>query len=180
MTKEEFRKLSNTKKVEFLNGYLGRTKSCDSENEFVWAFAVRNTNCKKVDNKYIELSAEELEELKKNEKQKQKKVKKEKEKETVSQFTDEEVKQLKELLAKKDQIIEFANDYKLGALLNLGKNKFEVMNNLKVGEKENKCYRMNKDLLEQLQELKQKYGGTESDLINYALYRFLESEKNGF
>lgn len=178
MTKEEFRKLSNTKKVEFLNRYLGRTKSCDSENEFVWAFAVRNTNCKKVDNKYIELSEEELKELKQNEKPKPKKVKKEKE--TVSQFTDEEVKQLKELLAKKDQIIEFANDYKLGALLNLGKNKFEVMNNLKIGEKENKCYRINKNLLEQLQELKQKYGGTESDLINYALYRFLESEQNGF
>ena len=60
------------------------------------------------------------------------------------------------------------------------KNKFEIMNNLKVCEKENKCYRINKDLLEQLQELKQKYGGTESDLINYALYRFLESEQNGF
>lgn len=180
MTKEEFRELSTAKKIQFLNGYLGRTKSCDNENEFVWAFAVRNTPCKKVDNKYVELSAEELEELKKNEKPKQKKVKKEKEKEIVSQFTSEEVKKLKELLEKKDQIIEFTNDYKLGALLNLGKNKFEVMNNLKVSEKENKCYRMNKDLLEQLQELKQKYGGTESDLINYALYRFLESEQNGF
>lgn len=178
MTKEEFRKLSNTEKVKFLNGYLGRTKSCNSENEFVWAFAVRNTDCKKVDNKFVELSEEELEELNKNEKPKTKKVKKEKE--TVSQFTDEEVKQLRELLSKKDQIVEFTNDYKLGALLNLGKNKFEVMNNLKVSEKENKCYRMNKKLLEQLQELKQKYGGTESDLINYALYRFLESEKNGF
>ena len=172
MTKEEFRKLSNTKKVEFLNGYLGRTKSCNSENEFVWAFAVRNTDCKKV-----ELSEEELEELKKNEKPKQKKVKEKKE--TVNQFTDEEVKQLKELLLKKDQIIEFTNDYKLGALLNLGKNKFEVMNNLKVSEKENKCYRINTDLLEQLQGLKQKFGGSESDLVNYALYRFLESERNG-
>lgn len=177
MTKEEFRELSNVKKVEFLNGYLGRTKACDNENEFVWAFAVRNTDCKKVDNKYIELSSEELEELKKNEKPKQKKVKKEKE--VVSQFTSEEVKQLKELLSKKDQIIEFANDYKLGTLLNLGKNKFEVMNNLKVGEKENKCYRINTDLLEQLQDLKQKFGGSESDLVNYALYRFLESERNG-
>lgn len=178
MTKDEFRKLSNAERINFLNGYLGRTKDCDSENQFVWAFAVRNTDCKKVDNKYVQLSTEELEELKKNEKPKQKKVKKEKE--TVSQFTDEEVKQLRELLSKKNQIIEFANDYKLGALLNLGKNKFEIMNNLKVGEKENKCYRINKDLLEQLQKLKQKYGGTESDLINYALYRFLESEKNGF
>lgn len=178
MTKDEFRKLSNAERINFLNGYLGRTKACDKENEFVWAFAVRNTDCKKVDNKYVELSAEELEELKKNEKPKQKKVKKEKE--IVSQFTSEEVAKLKELLEKKDQIIEFANDYKLGALLNLGKNKFEIMNNLKVGEKENKCYRINKDLLEQLQELKQKYGGTESDLINYALYRFLESEQNGF
>lgn len=177
MTKDEFRKLSNAERINFLNGYLGRTKICDKENEFVWAFAVRNTDCKKVDNKYVQLSAEELEELKKNEKPKQKKVKKEKE--IVSQFTSEEVAKLKELLEKKDQIIEFANDYKLGALLNLGKNKFEIMNNLKVGEKENKCYRINKDLLEQLQELKQKYGGTESDLINYALYRFLESEKNG-
>ena len=178
MTKNEFRKLSNAERINFLNGYLGRTKVCDKENEFVWAFAVRNTDCKKVDNKYVELSAEELEELKKNEKPKQKKVKKEKE--IVSQFTSEEVEKLKELLEKKDQIIEFANDYKLGALLNLGKNKFEIMNNLKVCEKENKCYRINKDLLEQLQELKQKYGGTESDLINYALYRFLESEQNGF
>lgn len=178
MTKDEFRKLSNAERINFLNGYLGRTKICDKENEFVWAFAVRNTDCKKVDNKYVQLSAEELEELKKNEKPKQKKVKKEKE--IVSQFTSEEVAKLKELLEKKDQIIEFANDYKLGALLNLGKNKFEIMNNLKVGEKENKCYRINKDLLEQLQELKQKYGGTESDLINYALYRFLESEQNGF
>lgn len=178
MTKDEFRKLSNAERINFLNGYLGRTKSCDKENEFVWAFAVRNTDCKKVDNKYTELSAEELEELKKNEKQKQKKVKKEKE--TVNQFTSEEVKQLKELLSKKDQIIEFANDYKLGTLLNLGKNKFEVMNNLKVSEKENKCYRINTDLLEQLQGLKQKFGGSESDLVNYALYRFLESEKNGF
>jgi hypothetical protein len=177
MTKEEFRKLSNTKKVEFLNGYLGRTKSCNSENEFVWAFAVRNTDCKKVDNKFVELSEEELEELNKNEKQKPKKVKEKKE--TVNQFTDEEVKQLKELLLKKDQIIEFTNDYKLGALLNLGKNKFEVMNNLKVSEKENKCYRINTDLLEQLQGLKQKFGGSESDLVNYALYRFLESERNG-
>lgn len=177
MTKEEFRELSNAKKVEFLNGYLGRTKACDSENEFVWAFAVRNTPCKKVNNQYVELSEEELKELKKNEKPKQKKVKKEKE--VVSQFTSEEVKQLKELLEKKEQIIEFANDYKLGALLNLGKNKFEVMNNLKVGEKENKCYRINTDLLEQLQGLKQKFGGSESDLVNYALYRFLESEKNG-
>lgn len=177
MTKEEFRRLSNTKKVEFLNGYLGRTKSCNSENEFVWAFAVRNTDCKKVDNKFVELSEEELEELNENEKQKPKKVKNEKE--VVSQFTSEEVKQLKEILEKKDQIIEFANDYKLSALLNLRKNKFEVMNNLKVGEKENKCYRINKDLLEQLQGLKQKFGGSESDLINYALYRFLESEKNG-
>ena len=177
MTNEEFRKLSNTKKVEFLNGYLGRTKSCNSENEFVWAFAVRNTDCKKVDNKFVELSEEELEELKKNEKPKQKKVKEKKE--TVNQFTDEEVKQLKELLLKKDQIIEFTNDYKLGALLNLGKNKFEVMNNLKVSEKENKCYRINTDLLEQLQGLKQKFGGSESDLVNYALYRFLESERNG-
>ena len=174
MTKEEFRKLSNTKKVEFLNRYLGRTKSCNSENEFVWAFAVRNTDCKKVDNKFVELSEEEL---KKNEKPKQKKVKEKKE--TVNQFTDEEVKQLKELLLKKDQIIEFTNDYKLGALLNLGKNKFEVMNNLKVSEKENKCYRINTDLLEQLQGLKQKFGGSESDLVNYALYRFLESERNG-
>ena len=178
MTKDEFRKLSNTQKVEFLNGYLGRTKVCDKENEFVWAFAVRNTDCKKVDNKYTELSAEELEELKQNEKPKQKKVKKEKE--TVSQFTDEEVKQLKELLSKKDQIVEFANDYKLGTLLNLGKNKFEVMNNLRIGEKENKCYRINTDLLEQLQDLKQKFGGSESDIVNYALYRFLESEKDGF
>lgn len=177
MTKDEFRKLSNAERINFLNGYLGRTKTCDKENEFVWAFAVRNTDCKKVDNKYVQLSAEELEELKKNEKPKTKKVKEKKE--VVSQFTSEEVTQLKELLAKKNQIIEFANDYKLGTLLNLGKNKFEVMNNLKVCEKENKCYRMNKDLLEQLQELKQKYGGTESDLINYALYRFLESEKNG-
>lgn len=177
MTKEEFRRLSNTKKVEFLNGYLGRTKSCNSENEFVWAFAVRNTDCKKVDNKFVELSEEELEELNKNEKQKLKKVKEKKE--TVNQFTDEEVKQLKELLLKKDQIIEFTNDYKLGALLNLGKNKFEVMNNLKVSEKENKCYRINTDLLEQLQGLKQKFGGSESDLVNYALYRFLESERNG-
>lgn len=177
MTKDEFRKLSNAERINFLNGYLGRTKACDKENEFVWAFAVRNTNCKKVDNKYTELSAEELEELKKNEKQKQKKVKKEKE--TVNQFTSEEVKQLKELLSKKDQIIEFANDYKLGTLLNLGKNKFEVMNNLKVSEKENKCYRINTDLLEQLQGLKQKFGGSESDLVNYALYRFLESERNG-
>ena len=178
MTKEEFRKLSNTKKVEFLNGYLGRTKSCNSENEFVWAFAVRNTDCKKVDNKFVELSKEELEELNKNEKQKPKKVKEKKE--TVNQFTDEEVTQLKELLLKKDQIIEFTNDYKLGALLNLGKNKFEVMNNLKVSEKENKCYRINTDLLEQLQGLKQKFSGSESDLVNYALYRFLESERNGF
>lgn len=178
MTKEEFRELSTTKKIQFLNGYLGRTKLCNNENEFVWAFAVRNTPCKKVDNKYVELSAEELEELKKNEKPKQKKVKKEKE--IVSQFTSEEVKQLKELLAKKDQIIEFTNDYKLGALLNLGKNKFEVMNNLRIGEKENKCYRINTDLLEQLQDLKQKFGGSESDIVNYALYRFLESEKNGF
>lgn len=177
MTKEEFRELSTAKKIQFLNGYLGRTKSCDNENEFVWAFAVRNTPCKKVDNKYVELSAEELEELKKNEKPKQKKVKKEKE--IVSQFTSEEVKKLKELLSKKDQIIEFTNDYKLGALLNLGKNKFEVMNNLKVSEKENKCYRINTDLLEQLQGLKQKFGGSESDLVNYALYRFLESERNG-
>lgn len=177
MTKDEFRKLSNAERINFLNGYLGRTKACDKENEFVWAFAVRNTNCKKVDNKYTELSAEELEELKKNEKQKQKKVKKEKE--TVNQFTSEEVKQLKELLSKKDQIIEFANDYKLGTLLNLGKNKFEIMNNLKVSEKENKCYRINTDLLEQLQGLKQKFGGSESDLVNYALYRFLESERNG-
>lgn len=177
MTKDEFRKLSNTERINFLNGYLGRTKACDKENEFVWAFAVRNTDCKKVNNKYVELSAEELEELKKNEKPKTKKVKKEKE--TVSQFTDEEVKQLKELLSKKDQIIEFTNDYKLGALLNLGKNKFEVMNNLKVSEKENKCYRINTDLLEQLQGLKQKFGGSESDLVNYALYRFLESERNG-
>lgn len=178
MTKEEFRELSTAKKIQFLNGYLGRTKSCDNENEFVWAFAVRNTPCKKVDNKYVELSAEELEELKKNEKPKQKKVKKEKE--IVSQFTSEEVKKLKELLEKKDQIIEFTNDYKLGALLNLGKNKFEVMNNLRIGEKENKCYRINIDLLEQLQDLKQKFGGSESDIVNYALYRFLESEKNGF
>lgn len=178
MTKEEFRELSTAKKIQFLNGYLGRTKSCDNENEFVWAFAVRNTPCKKVDNKYVELSAEELEELKKNEKPKQKKVKKEKE--IVSQFTSEEVKKLKELLEKKDQIIEFTNDYKLGALLNLGKNKFEVMNNLRIGEKENKCYRINTDLLEQLQDLKQKFGGSESDIVNYALYRFLESEKNGF
>lgn len=178
MTKEEFRELSTAKKIQFLNGYLGRTKSCDNENEFVWAFAVRNTPCKKVDNKYVELSAEELEELKKNEKPKQKKVKKEKE--IVSQFTSEEVKKLKELLEKKDQIIEFTNDYKLGTLLSIGKNKFEVMNNLKVGEKENKCYRINTDLLEQLQDLKQKFGGSESDIVNYALYRFLESEKNGF
>lgn len=178
MTKDEFRELSNAEKVEFLNGYLGRTKACNSENEFVWAFAVRNTDCKKVDNQFIELSKEELEELKKNEKPKQKKVKKEKE--VVSQFTSEEVKQLKELLSKKDQIIEFANDYKLGALLSIGKNKFEVMNNLRIGEKENKCYRINTDLLEQLQGLKQKFGGSESDLINYALYRFIESEKNGF
>lgn len=177
MTKEEFRELSTAKKIQFLNGYLGRTKSCDNENEFVWAFAVRNTPCKKVDNKYVELSAEELEELKKNEKPKQKKVKKEKE--IVSQFTSEEVKKLKELLEKKDQIIEFTNDYKLSALLNLRKNKFEVMNNLKIGEKENKCYRINTDLLEQLQGLKQKFGGSESDLVNYALYRFLESERNG-
>lgn len=178
MTKDEFRKLSNAERINFLNGYLGRTKVCDKENEFVWAFAVRNTDCKKVDNKYVELSAEELKELEQNEKPKQKKMKKEKE--AVSQFTSEEVKQLKELLAKKDQIIEFANDYKLGALLNLGKNKFEVMNNLKIGEKENKCYRINTNLLEQLQGLKQKFGGSESDIVNYALYRFLESEKNGF
>lgn len=178
MTKDEFRKLSNAERINFLNGYLGRTKVCDKENEFVWAFAVRNTACKKVDNKYVELSAEELKELKQNEKPKQKKVKKEKE--TVSQFTDEEVRLLKELLEKKDQIIEFTNDYKLGTLLSIGKNKFEVMNNLKVGEKENKCYRINTDLLEQLQDLKQKFGGSESDIVNYALYRFLESEKNGF
>lgn len=180
MTKDEFRKLSNAKKVEFLNGYLGRTKDCDKENEFVWAFAVRNTDCKKVDNKYIELSAEELKELKQNEKPKQKQKKVKKEKEVTNQFTSEEVKQLKELLEKKDQIIELANDYKLGALLNLGKNKFEIMNNLKVCEKENKCYRINTNLLEQLQGLKQKFGGSESDIVNYALYRFLESEKNGF
>lgn len=177
MTKDEFRKLSNAERINFLNGYLGRTKICDKENEFVWAFAVRNTDCKKVDNKYVQLSAEELEELKKNEKPKTKKVKEKKE--MVSQFTSEEVTQLKELLVKKDQIIEFANDYKLGTLLNLGKNKFEVMNNLKVSEKENKCYRINTDLLEQLQGLKQKFGGSESDLVNYALYRFLESERNG-
>ena len=54
------------------------------------------------------------------------------------------------------------------------------MNNLRIGEKENKCYRINIDLLEQLQDLKQKFGGSESDIVNYALYRFLESEKNGF
>lgn len=178
MTKDEFRKLSNAERINFLNGYLGRTKVCDKENEFVWAFAVRNTDCKKVDNKYVELSAEELKELEQNEKPKQKKMKKEKE--AVSQFTSEEVKQLKELLAKKDQIIEFANDYKLSSLLNLGKNKFEVMNNLRIEEKENKCYRINTDLLEQLQDLKQKFGSSESDIVNYALYRFLESEKNGF
>ena len=70
MTKDEFRKLSNAERINFLNGYLGRTKICDKENEFVWAFAVRNTDCKKVDNKYVQLSAEELEELKKKEKTK--------------------------------------------------------------------------------------------------------------
>lgn len=163
MKKDEYLSLTNDDKIEFLNSYLGRTKDCKKENEFVWAYATKHCDQKydKEQKRYVALSEEEIQiESKSNLK---------------SQFNDEEIDVLKKIINSSKNLLELANDYKLGQYLEFSKNKYEIMHNLSVQEKSSKCFRVSNDLLEQVVELKDKLQVSDTDLINYALYLLVNS-----
>lgn len=175
MKKEEYLSLTNSEKIEFLNKYLGRTKDCKTENEFVWAYATKHSFQKydKDQKKYVELSEDEIQI------QKQKEVEensnKEVKKKSNNQFNDEEVESLKKLIKASDNLLDLSDDYKLGQYLKFSKNRYEVMHNLSVQEKSSKCFRVSKELLKQVDTLKEQYKVSDTDIINYALYLLVNS-----
>lgn len=175
MKKEEYLSLSNEEKIDFLNNYLGRTKACKEENDFVWAFATSHSYHKfdKDNKKYIVLSDAEIEIKKQSDKEKNNN-KKDSPKKT-NQFNDEEVESLKKLIKVCDNILDLSSDYTLGQYLKFSKNKFEVIHDLSVQEKSSKCFRVSNMLMEQVNELKDKYQVSDTDLINYALYLLVNS-----
>lgn len=175
MKKEEYLSLSNEEKIDFLNRYLGRTKDCKEENDFVWAFATGHSYHKydKGTKKYVTLSADEIEIQKQNDEEKIKS--KEVKKQSNNQFNDEEVESLKKLIKASENILDLSDDYKLGQYLKFAKNKYEVMHDLSVQEKSSKCFRVSKELMEQVDKLKEQYKISDTDIINYALYLLVNS-----
>lgn len=175
MNKEEYLSLSNNEKIDFLNRYLGRTKNCKEENDFVWAFATGHSYHKydKDNKKYVALSDDEIEIQKQKdaEKSKNKEVK---QKES-NQFNIEEVESLKKLVKISKNLLDLSSDYELGQYLKFSKNKYEVMHDLSVQEKSSKCFRVSNELMERVAELREKYGVSDTDLINYALYLLVNS-----
>lgn len=175
MNKEEYLSLSNKEKIDFLNRYLGRTKNCKEENDFVWAFATGHSYHKydKDNKKYVALSDDEIEIQKQKdaEKSKNKEVK---QKES-NQFNIEEVESLKKLVKASKNLLDLSSDYELGQYLKFSKNKYEVMHDLSVQEKSSKCFRVSNELMEQVAGLREKYGVSDTDLINYALYLLVNS-----
>lgn len=175
MKKEEYLLLSNEEKISFLNGYLGRTKDCKEENDFVWAFATSHSYHKydKDNKKYVSLSADEIEIQK--QKEVEKNSNKEVKKKSNNQFNDEEVESLKKLIKVSENLLDLSSDYELGQYLKFAKNKYEVMHNLSVQEKSSKCFRVSKELLKQVDTLKEQYKVSDTDIINYALYLLVNS-----
>lgn len=173
MKKEEYLSLTNSEKIEFLNKYLGRTKDCKTENEFVWAYATKHAFQKydKDQKKYVKLSEDEIQKQKEVEKNSNKEVKKK----SNNQFNDEEVESLKKLIKASDNLLDLSDDYKLGQYLKFSKNRYEVMHNLSVQEKSSKCFRVSKELLKQVDTLKEQYKVSDTDIINYALYLLVNS-----
>lgn len=173
MKKEEYLLLTNSEKIEFLNKYLGRTKDCKTENEFVWAYATKHAFQKydKDQKKYVELSEDEIQKQKEVEKNSNKEVKKK----SNNQFNDEEVESLKKLIKVSENLLDLSSDYELGQYLKFAKNKYEVMHNLSVQEKSSKCFRVSKELLKQVDTLKEQYKVSDTDIINYALYLLVNS-----
>lgn len=175
MKKEEYLSLTNSEKIEFLNKYLGRTKYCKTENEFVWAYATKHAFQKydKDQKKYVELSEDEIQIQK--QKEVEKNSNKEVKKKSNNQFNDEEVESLKKLIKASDNLLDLSDDYKLGQYLKFSKNRYEVMHNLSVQEKSSKCFRVSKELLKQVDTLKEQYKVSDTDIINYALYLLVNS-----
>lgn len=175
MKKEEYLSLTNSEKIEFLNKYLGRTKYCKTENEFVWAYATKHAFQKydKDQKKYVELSEDEIQIQK--QKEVEKNSSKEVKKKSNNQFNDEEVESLKKLIKASDNLLDLSDDYKLGQYLKFSKNRYEVMHNLSVQEKSSKCFRVSKELLKQVDTLKEQYKVSDTDIINYALYLLVNS-----
>lgn len=175
MKKEEYLSLSNEEKIDFLNNYLGRTKECKEENDFVWAFATSHSYHKydKDDKRYVALSDDEIEIQKQSEGEKNKN-KRDSQKQT-DQFTDEEVKSLKKLIKASDNLLDLSDDYKLGQYLKFSKNRYEVMHDLSTQEKSSKCFRVSKELMEQVDVLKEQYKVSDTDIVNYALYLLVNS-----
>lgn len=175
MKKEEYLSLTNSEKIEFLNKYLGRTKYCKTENEFVWAYATKHAFQKydKDQKKYVELSEDEIQIQK--QKEVEKNSNKEVKKKSNNQFNDEEVESLKKLIKVSDNLLDLSDDYKLGQYLKFSKNRYEVMHNLSVQEKSSKCFRVSKELLKQVDTLKEQYKVSDTDIINYALYLLVNS-----
>lgn len=175
MKKEEYLSLSNEEKIDFLNRYLGRTKNCKEENDFVWAFATSHSYHKydKDNKKYVSLSSDEIEIQK--QKEAEKNSKKEIKQKLNNQFNDEEVESLKKLIKVSENLLDLSSDYELGQYLKFAKNKYEVIHDLSVQEKSSKCFRISNELLEQVAKLKDKYGVSDTDLINYALYLLVNS-----
>lgn len=168
MKKEEYLLLTNCEKIEFLNKYLGRTKDCKTENEFVWAYATKHAFQKydKDQKKYVELSEDEIQIQKEQLENKQN---------SNNQFNDEEVESLKKLIKASGNILDLSDDYKLGQYLKFSKNKYEVMHDLSTQEKSSKCFRVSKELMEQVDTLKERYKVSDTDIINYALYLLVNS-----
>lgn len=175
MKKEEYLLLTNSEKIEFLNKYLGRTRDCKTENEFVWAYATKHAFQKynKDQKKYVELSEDEIQIQK--QKEVEKNSNKEVKKKSNNQFNDEEIESLKKLIKVSKNLLDLSSDYELGQYLKFAKNKYEVIHDLSVQEKSSKCFRISNELLEQVAKLKDKYGVSDTDLINYALYLLVNS-----
>ena len=180
MTKNEYLNLTNSERVNFLNKYIGKTKKCKEENEFVWGFATGHCYSKYDENKkeYVELTEEEIQNKQEENSNKNKNKNNNEKRKTESEvFTADDIIILKPLIENSKNILDFAGDYKLSQYFALSKNKYEVVNNLSTGDKTNKCFRVNTNLLEQVNELKNKLNLNDSDLINYALYLLIKTEQ---
>lgn len=79
MKKEEFDNLSNEKKIEILNRYIGKTKEFSIENDFSWSYATTHCQFTKNGNIYMPLNESEIQaEIERQEENKKKKELKEK------------------------------------------------------------------------------------------------------
>ena len=168
MKKEEYLLLTNSEKIEFLNKYLGHTKDCKTENEFVWAYATKHAFQKydKDQKKYVELSEDEIQIQKEQLENKQN---------SNNKFNDEEIETLKKLIKSSQNLLDLSNDYKLSRYLEFSKNKYEVIHNLSVQKKSSKCFRVSDNLMEQVYELRDRLQVSDTDLVNYALYLLVNS-----